>query len=663
MRLRSGHSHWQKFVLLYGAILTCTFTVISIFPPTFLSLVGLKVYDSMLHSLPQRVDGVQPVIIDIDEQALAEFGQWPWPRYRIALLLDTLNELGASAIGLDMIFAEEDRTSLKILQQELRRDLGVEMSFSGLSDSLGNYDHVLARSLGQGPCVLGYKFFFDDQLSSDNELSHPLRLFVQGSETLPADLPLYRAKGVTANVAVLASAVQASGFLNYPADKDGVLRRVPLLIGYQEKVYPGFALAVVMRALQTKNVFLNMEGNNLESLIFNGRKIPVDNKSNLLVAYQGKKKFFDYIPATDVLSKVVAKDRIENKIVLLGTSAVGLQDTQATPLDPLYPGVEVHATIVENIINGHFYQKPFWSRGAEVATVIVFGAVSTLLLARTAPVMSIISLFLFCVASWYGSYLFLDKKGIFLNPLFAILIVVINFSLLSLFKYWREEIKTRKHDRDLILAQDTTILSMTALAETRDSETGGHILRTQHYVRLLAEHLASHPRFAAELDNETIELLYRSSPLHDIGKVGVRDSILLNPDRLSEEEFEAMKEHTRLGRDALVKAESRLEDEGGQSFLRIARDIAYAHHEKWDGTGYPRGAKGTAIPMAGRLMALADVYDALVSRRRYKPAFTHQRAMEIICKERGAHFDPDVVDAFLACETDFQQIAQKFVDE
>jgi putative two-component system response regulator len=204
---------------------------------------------------------------------------------------------------------------------------------------------------------------------------------------------------------------------------------------------------------------------------------------------------------------------------------------------------------------------------------------------------------------------------------------------------------------------------MTALAETRDNETGGHILRTQHYVRALAEHLASHLRFEDYLDWSTVEMLFRSAPLHDIGKVGVGDHILLNPGKLSPAEFEEMKEHTCYGHATLVKAESLLKDEGGHSFLRVARDIAYCHHEKWDGSGYPRGLKGEAIPIAGRLMALADVYDALISERRYKPALSHAKAMEIIKQGKGSHFDPDVVEAFLALEESFRLIALHFADE
>jgi putative two-component system response regulator len=147
--------------------------------------------------------------------------------------------------------------------------------------------------------------------------------------------------------------------------------------------------------------------------------------------------------------------------------------------------------------------------------------------------------------------------------------------------------------------------------------------------------------------------------LHDIGKVGVPDHILLKPGKLTTEEFDEMKKHAVYGRDAIVRAESRL---GAESFLRFAREIAYGHHEKWDGGGYPEGVAGEAIPLSARLMALADVYDALISKRVYKPPFPHRKAVEIIGEGKGNHFDPDLVEAFMAIEEDFRQIALRHAD-
>ncbi|NOX26094.1 MAG: two-component system response regulator [Deltaproteobacteria bacterium] len=213
--------------------------------------------------------------------------------------------------------------------------------------------------------------------------------------------------------------------------------------------------------------------------------------------------------------------------------------------------------------------------------------------------------------------------------------------------------------RQLELTQEVTIESMATLAEYRDPETGGHIRRTKVYVLALAEALRNHPKFKDFLTDKNIELLYKSAPLHDIGKVGVRDNILLKPGKLTNEEFEEMKKHTIYGRDAIAHTEKRL---GTASFLRFAKEIAESHQEKWDGSGYPNGLAGEDIPISGRIMAVADVYDALISKRIYKTPIPHPIAVNIIKDGRGSHFDPDMADAFAGIQEQFRQIALKHAD-
>ena len=222
------------------------------------------------------------------------------------------------------------------------------------------------------------------------------------------------------------------------------------------------------------------------------------------------------------------------------------------------------------------------------------------------------------------------------------------------------EAEVSKRTREVMAIQDVTILAMASLAETRDSETGNHIRRTQFYVKALAAHLAKTPKFAAQLTEGTIQMLFKSAPLHDIGKVGIPDRILLKPGRFEPHEFELMKTHTTLGRDAIEHAEQQL----GMNveFLSMAKEIALSHQEKWDGSGYPQGLAGEAIPLSARLMAVADVYDALISRRVYKEGMSHEKALAIIQEGRGSHFDPDVADAFMALQQEFRDIAARFAD-
>ncbi|MGQ5524018.1 response regulator [Chitinimonas sp. PSY-7] len=217
-----------------------------------------------------------------------------------------------------------------------------------------------------------------------------------------------------------------------------------------------------------------------------------------------------------------------------------------------------------------------------------------------------------------------------------------------------------KRTREVVAIQEVTIRTMASLAETRDNETGNHIRRTQHYVRVLAEALCSNPYYASILDARTIESMFKSAPLHDIGKVGIPDRILLKRGKLEPEEFEVMKTHTTLGRDTIIHSEQELGFE--IDFLRYAKEIAYSHQEKWDGSGYPEGLAGESIPLSARLMAVADVYDALISRRVYKPAFSHEDAVSYIRDGSGKHFDPAIVVAFLTVTNTFREIATNYAD-
>ncbi len=211
------------------------------------------------------------------------------------------------------------------------------------------------------------------------------------------------------------------------------------------------------------------------------------------------------------------------------------------------------------------------------------------------------------------------------------------------------------------MSRDFIMTSLASLAEIRDTETGAHILRTQRYLFILCQELSRHPRFQHLLSREKIELISKLAPLHDIGKVGLPDHLLRKTTGFTAEEYEEVKKHALYGRDAIAKAESRAGSHNDE-LLQYAKDIAYSHHERWDGTGYPEGLAGERIPWPARLMALADAYDAMVSRRIYKEPIPHETAVRIIVEGRGTLFDPDVVDAFLKVEKKWRQIARDLVD-
>ena len=237
----------------------------------------------------------------------------------------------------------------------------------------------------------------------------------------------------------------------------------------------------------------------------------------------------------------------------------------------------------------------------------------------------------------------------------------------------RLESQVRQRTRELELIKEVTMQALATLAEKRDNETGNHLIRTRRYIEVLMRGLSAQPEFAAQLDPLTQELIAKAAPLHDIGKVGIPDAILLKPGRLTADEFVIMQGHAQIGADALTEAIERVlsshpDNEHEQdnryalSFLEIAREIAGGHHEKWDGSGYPQGLAGNAIPLSARLMALADVFDALVCKRHYKEAFPIAACIDIIHQGRGQHFDPAIVDVFLANIDAFAAIADSHAD-
>ncbi len=646
-------------VLLYGILFSVLLFFLNLVKPTFFDFLTNRVYDTLLSTNTGQPSPV-PVIVDIDEKSLKQYGQWPWPRYRIAILLDKLRNLGALSIGLDILFAEEDRASIHSIRKELSRDFGVDFEFREVPQSLRDNDQRLAEALSRGPIVLGYQFLFDEGSDSESCLLHPIHVNKLGHEKPERVSPLFiHARSVSCNLKMFSQAAAGSGFFNVSPETDGILRRVPLIMEHKDKLYPNLALVTRMKALGVNDVLLKTDRRGVDSLYLNQTAIPLTSNGSLLIRFRGKGKTFEYISAADILSDRIPDGKIQGKIVFVGTSASGLKELKSTPFDPVFPGVEVHATVVDNILKKDFISRPKWAAGLEFLGVLVLGLISAFILAWTGAGWSSLLLGVLGVGVWQASVWTFRSEGIFISPVLPLIVLVCNFSILTFFRFWQEEQRVKERTRELTMVQEATIESMASLTETRDPDTGEHIRRTQNYIRLLAEYLKNQPGFRALLNDETIDLLCKSAPLHDIGKVGVSDRILLKPGKLTEQEFEEMKQHTIYGRDTILAAERKL---GNTSFLCVAREIAYTHHERWDGSGYPEGLKGEQIPVPGRLMALADTYDALTSKRVYKSQISHEKAVEIIIEEKGSHFDPEVVDAFLEVKEKFRQIALKYAD-
>ena len=663
---RPKGAHWP--IVLAGLALTLALALMHLVRADFCTFLDGRIYDTQVRAAlfaPPPGDAPGPLLVDIDERSLARFGQWPWPRDRIARLLERIGRGDPQSVGVDIVFAEPDRTSWSVSRAAFEREYGIRLDLAEVPEHLLDHDATLARVLARGPFALAYGFAFNGEGASLPWCpGHPVGAVpaVAPAEPSAADR-LFHADSAVCSLEALSRAAPAAGFINVTPDDDGVLRRLPLIIAHREQLYPSLALRTVLQAKGHREVRLRTgRGGQLAGIDLDGRFVPLDDRGQLLVRLHPHSPPLDRVSAGEVLDGHIPPERFAGRIVLVGTTAMGLEAHHTSPLGTLAPGIAMQAAVIDNLQQDRFFSAPGWARSLELGLLVFCGVGSALLVAWTGALTGFFALLAAAAGLWLGSAWLLPTHGVFASPLVPLMALAANFSLLTFLKYRREERALRQRNRDLLAMQNFTIHCLAALAETRDSETGHHIVRCQHYVQALAEGLARRPHFAALLDGETVDLLCKSAPLHDIGKIGVADRVLLKPGRLSEDEYEEIKQHTRYGREAIERAEQFYGGAVRQSFLQFGKEMAYSHHEHWDGGGYPEGLRGEAIPLSGRIMAIADVYDALICRRRYKPSFTHEEAVALIEQGGGSHFDPLLTEVFLERQEVFRRIAREFPD-
>jgi adenylate cyclase len=620
----------RRLVFLCGLIPVLITAVVAVYRPTLLTRVDHTVYDILVRSARPRPPGDGVVIVDVDERSLATLGQWPWGRDQVGDLITRLREMGAATVALDIMFPETDRAKA---------------------------DDVLAARLREGHVVLGYAMRFDSRPDArDSCVLHPVGIALVHPREDTGEPPYFQANGVVCSLPNLAEAAGASGFMNAAPDGDGILRRVPLLVGLNGRVYPGLALRAVMATTGAREMALRISNINSASLTMDDRVVPVDGKSNLLLRYRGKKKTFPYVSAVDVLGGKVPEGMLRGKIVFVGTTALGTREVVATPLDTLFAGVEVQATVADNLLQQDFLRRSEFGAIVESQAGVVLGLAVGLLVARTGVATGLAGGFGSIAAVWFGAAWLLSTRGVFVSPLFPTLGAIGGLSVMILAKFTVERRRADTAGRDKAAAQRLMVQSLLSLTETRDAETGRHSRRTQQYARLIAEQLAANPDYHHYLTAERIDLLSSLAPIHDIGKVGIPDRILNKPGPLTPDELVEMRKHPVLGRDVILRAQQQV-GVRDDATLAMAKDIVYTHHERWDGTGYPQGLHGTQIPIAGRVMAIVDVYDAVVARNLYMPSMSHEAAVKLIVNGKGTHFDPAVVDAFVTVEPIFRHVA------
>lgn len=436
-------------LLATGFAMSLLMIALYVAQPGILRFLDYKIYDQLLKDQHTHKTSGVPVIVDIDEKSLAELGQWPWPRYRMALLLERIRQAGALAVGLDMVLAEPDRTSPALLRRQIARELRVDVRFDGLPKALEDNDALLANVLAGKPYVLGFYLSFDkaagqaNATAGDDGLKPVTPAVLSEPGAPPPAQALHAATGAVPPLPELARAATATGFFNATPDADGILRRVALLIGYHGQIQPCLALATLMQASGERNLLLKLDSQGVNSIRFAGTVIPLDRAGQMLVNYRGGAGQYPYISAADILAGRVDPARLAGKIAFVGTSAAGLRDLRATPLSAAYPGVETHATIVDNILTGDFISVPDYAPGVELGAALLAGIAITLLVCWARAIWIVLPLVAMAAGMWEGSAYLLGHQRIYISPLYSYIILAANFGLLTVLKFRREE-KQRK---------------------------------------------------------------------------------------------------------------------------------------------------------------------------------------------------------------------------
>ncbi len=437
----------NRSIAWYGILFLVLFLITVLWRPPFLTSLDQKLYDVM-HGSHATFDRPLPLLVDIDEKSLAVLGQWPWPRYRVARLFKKLSEAKPASVGLDIIFAEPDRTSLNEIRQDLFKATGVALNLAAIPDKLRDNDVILADALAAGPYVLGYRFLPTGAKDFPPGL-RPVNIAIfRGDSSPDSTFALPEGSKVIAPLPIFVDAVKHSGFVDIQPDSDGVIRKTPLLIRFQGQIYPSLALTTVMQALGTENIVLNVSNLGIESLRIRDTIIPLDAAGNMLIKYRGPRFSFDYVSAVDILTGQVDKKVIAGRVIFVGSSAAGLNDLHPTPLDPIYPGLEIQATIADNILHTTFYQRPAWAKIAEFFLTLIVGVFVSILLAYFRPWPSLLFTVATGVFLWFGSRALLQVQGLFISPFYPIIAIGGIFPFLSLLKFRLAEKLAHQQERE-----------------------------------------------------------------------------------------------------------------------------------------------------------------------------------------------------------------------
>ncbi|MDR1471964.1 MAG: adenylate/guanylate cyclase domain-containing protein [Synergistaceae bacterium] len=410
--------------------------VICVSRPATLTRLDFRIYDMLLPLRAASSPSDVPVIIDIDEASLSELGQWPWPRYLVADLVNALRDYGAAAIGIDIIFAESDNSSPSQVASYLRRDCGISVDFTGLPDQLRDYDALFADAAAKSPVVLGaYASSAAEAEAPDG--AHALKIHLRER---PGAIP-YEPRLSSSNGAILPlpslRANSAVGFINIDPDPDGIMRKIPLILRAGEYIYPSLALRALMTAAGTSDIMVTSGPDGLESVLMGRLGANVNPRGEMYIPFIGPSRTYPYYSAADVLKGKIPSDKLLDRIAFVGTSSAGLLDIRATPLDRVYPGVEVHAAVIDALLAGNSIVMPSWTADMQLAYIFMAGILSAALFAFASPV-----LYVPLAAGMAGTPIclarYLFTKGYFVSPMYAVLTVAMSGALTLVLRFWQE---------------------------------------------------------------------------------------------------------------------------------------------------------------------------------------------------------------------------------
>ncbi len=443
------------------------------------------------------------IIIDIDEKSLKTLGQWPWSRNILSKILENLDSSETSIVGLDIVFAEEDRTSPhKILEQ-----------YNIKKENIPNYDFEFAQTVASTPTILGYQFEFTNKEFINKEAPSIQTIFVEKNKKL-GESHLIKAQGTILNIPIIQDNSYSSGFFNNIPDDSGIIRSVPLIISYDDEIYPSLALEILRVALGIKKIIINYDENGVENLLLDDYTIFTDRHGRILVNFRGKEKTFKYISALDIYNNNFKKEEVKDKIALIGTSAAALMDLRATPFESIFPGVEVHANVIDNILSQDFLFKPSWIEAVNIFLIFIFSFFIYFVIRKIPIILTPVFIFLFLYLTFYINYYILFHYGLVINTLFPLITIILS-SAISLVIGYFYEIKKKEE----IKSKFASKVSKSVMEELIKDVNNNHLKVQNKEITIFFSDIREFTQISEKLDSPKIVIDYLNSYLTPMSEI------------------------------------------------------------------------------------------------------------------------------------------------